>query len=268
MQNIYHASFPGLGLRFVLNPVAFQLGNVKIFWYAIIVCAGFLLALWYVMRNAKRFSIDPGRLLDVVIVGFLCGVVGARLYYVLFFSDNSHIESPLKIFDIHKGGLAIYGGLILGIVGGCVVAKLRKLNVFSVLDIASLGFLIGQSVGRWGNFFNQEAFGTKTDVFCRMLSENTGKVAVHPCFLYESLWCFAGFVVLHIFSCHAYRYKGQLFLLYVVWYGAGRFFIEGLRTDSLMLPHTQLRVSQVLAACSMLVACVLLWVCRKKGRRR
>jgi phosphatidylglycerol:prolipoprotein diacylglycerol transferase len=133
-----------------------------------------------------------------------------------------------------------------------------------VLDIASLGFLIGQSIGRWGNFINQEAFGTETNLPWRMVSENTANVGVHPCFLYESLWCILGFVLLHIFSRKFRRYDGQVFLIYMIWYGTGRFFIEGLRTDSLITPVIPLRISQVVAAIAVLASIVLLVVFRNR----
>ena len=154
----------------------------------------------------------------------------------------------MEIFQIHDGGLAIYGGIIGAVVFGSLMAKLRKLKVTAVLDIAALGFLIGQCVGRWGNFINQEAFGSATELPWGMHSENTAAVVdgnVHPCFLYESLLCLLGFVLLHFFTRRFRRYDGQTFLLYIVWYGACRFFIEGLRTDSLIIPGTGLRVSQV-----------------------
>ena len=127
------------------------------------------------------------------------------------------------------------------------------------MDLVALGFLIGQAIGRWGNFTNQEAFGTQTDIFCRMVSENTNGVPVHPCFLYESLWCALGFILLHVFSLHYRRYNGQVFLLYVVWYGLERFFVEALRTDSLFIPGVNIRVSQAIALLSVLISAALLF---------
>ena len=187
-----------------------------------------------------------------------------RLYYV-FFSWDFYSSHPDKIFAIHDGGLAIYGGLIGALLGGCIIAKILKLNIPAILDVASLGFLIGQGIGRWGNFINQEAFGTETNLPWGMMSENTGGVTVHPCFLYESLWCLLGFVLLHFFSKKFQKYYGQIFLLYLVWYGFERMIVEGLRTDSLYTPFLNLRVSQILSAVVMIAGIVMLIVFRKKN---
>lgn len=263
----HQISFPHLGLEFTVNTVAFSIGNFHIYWYGIIIAVGFLLALIYAGVSCKKMKIDPNRLIDVVIVGLIAGVVCARLFYVVFYPGDKYWKDPSQIIRIHDGGLAIYGGLIGAVVFGSLTAKLRKLKVTAVLDIASLGFLIGQCVGRWGNFVNQEAFGSATDLPWGMYSDNTARVVegnVHPCFLYESLLCLVGFVLLHIFTRKFRRYDGQTFLLYIVWYGVCRFFIEGLRTDSLMIPGVDLRVSQVIAAVCVAAGIVLLVVFRHK----
>lgn len=260
--------FPRLGLSFTVNEVAFSIGSFQVRWYGIIIAIGFLLAVLYASRSVKKMNIDMDRLIDVIIVGLIGGIVGARLYYVIFFPGTKYRDNPMEIFKIHEGGLAIYGGLIGAVVCGCIMAKIRKLNIPAVLDIASLGFLIGQCVGRWGNFVNQEAFGNYTTLPWGMSSDNTRLVVeegtVHPCFLYESLACLLGFVLLHFFTRKLRRYDGQTFLLYIVWYGTFRFFIEGLRTDSLLLHFVNLRVSQVLAACCVLFGLVMLFVFRHK----
>lgn len=261
--------FPKLGLSLTINDVAFTVGGFQIKWYAILIAAGFLLAVLYACLNAKKMNIDVNYLVDATLGGLIGGIVCARLYYVIFYPNNSYyFENPIEILKIHEGGLAIYGGLIGGLGFGSLVAKLRHLKVPAVLDIASLGFLIGQCIGRWGNFINQEAFGSATNLPWGMVSENTERIVpgspVHPCFLYESLLCLLGFVLLHFFNRKLRRYDGQTFLLYVVWYGACRFFIEGLRTDSLMIPHTGLRVSQLVAAGCVLVGLLLLFVFRRK----
>lgn len=264
---MYHVQFPGLGINVTINPVAFTIGNHPFAWYGVIIACGFLLAFLYAMKSCKKFRVDEDRLIDAVIVGIIGGVIGARLYFVLFSTGDEYIKNPLHILYIWEGGLGIYGGIIGGLLCGALMAKFRKLSVPAVLDIASICFLIGQAIGRWGNFVNQEAFGSATNLPWRMVSENTDIVAaggVHPCFLYESLWCVLGFVLLHIFSRKFRRYDGQVFLLYVVWYGIGRFFIEGLRTDSLITPIIPLRVSQVVAAASVLAAVVLLVVFRRR----
>ena len=262
----YHVQFPGLGIDTTVNTDAFHIGDFTIKWYGVIIAVGFLLAFLYALSSCKKMNINQDRLLDVVIVGILVGVVGARLYYVAFYPGDMYIKDPKSILYIWNGGLAIYGGIIGGLLGGAVMAKIRKLKISAVLDVASLGFLIGQGIGRWGNFVNQEAFGTKTTVPWRMYSENTEAVvggAAHPCFFYESVWCLLGFLLLHFFTRKLRRYDGQTFLLYLIWYGVGRFFIEGMRTDSL-IAFANIRVSQLVAAVTVLASIVLLIVFRKR----
>ena len=260
---MYQVTFPGLGLSFDINPVAFSIGDFQVYWYGIIIGIGFLLALIFALKNLKYFGIDKNGFIDCVLVGLVCGIVGARLFYVIFKWDyyQQHLD---ELLAVHNGGLAIYGGVIGGLLGGCIVAKIKKLPIPAILDVAVMGFLIGQGLGRWGNFFNQEAFGTPTDWPWRMVSENTGGVGVHPCFLYESLWCLLGFGLLFLFSRKWRQYDGQIFLLYLVWYGAERMLVEGLRTDSLYTPLLGLRVSQIIAAVTMLTGIVLLIVFRKR----
>ena len=265
---MYHVEFPGLGIEVNINPDAFSVGSYTIRWYGILIAVGFLLAFIYAMRSCKAMKIDQNRLVDVVIVGVILGIIGARLYYVLFYPGSTYRDDPIKILYITEGGLAIYGGVIGGLLGGAIMAKIRKVSIPAVLDVASLGFLIGQAIGRWGNFINQEAFGTKTDNFLRMQSEATlaeVEGAAHPCFLYESVWCILGFILLHLFTRKLRRYDGQTFLLYIVWYGIGRFFIEGLRTDSLIVFST-IRVSQLVAAVSVFISIILLLVFRNRTK--
>ena len=264
---MYHVQFPGLGINVQINPVAFTIGSMSVRWYGILIAVGFLLAFLYVMSSCKKFRVDDDRLLDTVIVGIIGGIIGARLYYVLFFTGDQYIKNPISALYVWEGGLGIYGGIIGGLLCGALMAKFRKINILSVLDLASLGFLIGQAIGRWGNFVNQEAFGVETNLPWGMTSEATQQVTggpVHPCFLYESLWCLLGFILLHIFSRKFRRYDGQVFLLYVGWYGLGRFFIEGLRTDSLIMPFLPIRISQLVAAVTVLAAVVLLIVFRNR----
>ncbi len=262
-----NVQFPKLGLDFTVNRTAFTIGNFSIEWYGILIAVGVLLAFLYAMRSCKKFRVDQDRLIDAVLVGIIGGIIGARLYYVLFYPGDMYLKDPMKIFAIRDGGLGIYGGIIGGLLCGALMAKIRKIKVPAVLDLAAMGFLIGQCIGRWGNYVNQEAFGVETDLPWGMLSQNTQLVAsgpVHPCFLYESLWCLLGFILLHIFSRKFRRYDGQVFICYIIWYGIGRFFIEGLRTDSLITPFFDLRVSQLVAALSVLAGIVLLIVFRNR----
>ncbi|MCH5304132.1 MAG: prolipoprotein diacylglyceryl transferase [Ruminococcus sp.] len=264
---MYNVSFPELGFEFKINPIAFSIGSVKIHWYGIIIAGGLLLALLYAYFSAKRFNVDRNKLFDCVLVGIITGIIGARAYYVLFKLDY-YIAHPSEIIMINNGGLAIYGGIIGALIGGCITAKILKIKIFPVLDIAVLGFLIGQGIGRWGNFFNQEAFGTPTGLPWGMLSENTDLKAVHPCFLYESIWCLLGFVLIHFLSKRFQKYSGQVFYMYLVWYGFERMIVEGLRTDSLYLPFGlfgfDIRVSQLLSAIIFIAGIVLLIINRNK----
>ena len=261
---IYNVRFPYMGLHFYISPVAFKIGNTSIYWYGMIVCLAFILAFVYVYKNSYRFSLNKENMVDVFLASVVFGIIGARLYYVLFFPGDTYVKDPIKIFYINQGGLAIYGGLILGLIAGLVTAKIKKLNVPAVLDISSIAVLLGQAIGRWGNFFNQEAFGTEANYFLGMASQATGGVPVHPCFFYESLWCLLGFILLHIFSKNNRKYNGQVFLMYVAWYGIERFIVETLRTDSLMIPYLNVRVSMVLAAVSAIIAIILLIVFRNR----
>ncbi len=228
--------------------------NFKIYWYGFLIAVGIILAMIYGFRKMKSVGIDPDRATDAVIGGFFGAIIGARLYYIVF-SDTTPLS---KFFDFRDGGLAIYGGIIGAILVGGYITKLRKLRLLTMLDVVAPCFLIGQAVGRWGNFFNQEAFGTNTDKPWGMMSLTTANYIsnnitdgsvdplkpIHPCFLYESLWCIAGFILLHIFFKHR-KFDGEIFFCYTGWYGLGRFFIEGLRTDSLYIGSV--RVSQLLA---------------------
>ncbi len=263
----FHVQFPGVGWEFDISNVAFTIGSYSVYWYGLIITAGLLLALLYAWRSAPRYNVNASKLFNCVLVGLVTGIIGARLYYVAFAWED-YASDPISILYIHEGGLAIYGGIIGALLGGFVMAKIQRLKFMPILDITMVGFLIGQGIGRWGNFMNQEAFGAPTDLPWRMLSENTvvnGQVtAVHPCFLYESLWCLLGVAVLHFFGKYRQRYAGQIFYLYLVWYGFERMIVEGLRTDSLYLPvqlfGMDIRVSQVLSAFIMVIGLIMLLI--------
>ena len=266
-MNEFHVSFPNLGWEFTINRVAFSIGSFQVYWYGLIIATGLILALVYAHFSAKRYNVDGSKLMNCVFAGIITGIIGARLYFCIFKWDyyGSH---PLEIFAIHEGGLAIYGGIIGALLGGLGVAKIQKMKFMPILDITMVGFLIGQGLGRWGNFFNQEAYGTPTDLPWGMMSEGTLGETVHPCFLYESLWCLLGVAVLHFYGKYRQRYAGQIFYLYLVWYGFERMIVEGLRTDSLYLPFSlfgmDIRVSQVLSFAIFVTGIVLLSINRKK----
>lgn len=264
---IFNVSFPGLGIDLTIDRAAFYVGTFPVYWYGILIAIGLTLAIFYAYFNSHRFGVDGEKLIDCIIVGIITAVVGARLYYVLFRWDYFG-QHPSEILDIRDGGIAIYGAIIGGLLGGLIVAKIKKMKILPVLDIALISFLIGQAIGRWGNFFNQEAFGIETDSLFRMMSENTNGVCVHPCFLYESVWCALSFLFLHIFNRKFQKYHGQICYLYLVLYGFERMIVEGLRTDSLYLPFTigsyQPRVSQVLSCVLFILGIVLLIVNRNK----
>ena len=260
-------SFPMLGNRSIDPPYSFTLFGLDIYFYGVIIAMGFILAALYCAKRAPEFGLTSDNLYELVIWLIPICIIGARLYYVLFKLDY-FVANPDKIFALRDGGLAIYGGIIGGLLGGCITAKILKQKIMPILDVAVLGFLIGQGIGRWGNFMNQEAYGAPTDLPWGMVSENTHMQAVHPCFLYESLWCLLGFVLIHFLSKRFQKYSGQVFYFYLVWYGFERMIVEGLRTDSLYLPFEvfgmPIRVSQVLSALILIFGIVMLIINRKK----
>ncbi len=254
--------FPGLGFEFDINRVFLNIGGFEIMWYAVLIVTGVLIAIFYAMRNIKKFDLNVDKFLDVIILGLVLGVVGARTYYVLF--NLSEYKTIGDVLNFREGGLAIYGGVIGAVLAGVIGKYWRKLSLMSMLDVTSVGFLVAQAIGRWGNFANQEAFGDATDLPWGMLSENTMKVVpdspVHPCFLYESIWCIVGFAMLCVMVNKFYKFRGQIFLSYIFWYGLGRAWIEGLRTDSLYIIPDVLRVSQLLAILCVIAAPVFLYM--------
>ena len=245
-------TFPNLGIEINPSPVAFTVFGKDIYWYGIIIAAGFLLAVFYMLSRAKDFGVTQDDVLDMILWAGPIGVVCARLYYCIFYWEL-YADDPISILYIWEGGLAIYGGIIGGAITLLVVAKHKKIPATVLLDVAGMGVIIGQLVGRWGNFMNREAHGAVTDTFLKMgLQDVSGVVTYyHPTFLYESVWNLTGFVVLHFLSKKR-KFDGQMFLAYLAWYGAGRMVIEGLRTDSLWLGPV--RVSQLLAAVTMLLS--------------
>ncbi len=259
-----------------------DLGFTTVRWYGVIIAFGFLLAVLFGGRIAYKWKINLDKMIDVLLYGTIGGIVGARLYYVAFKWDyyGQHLSD---IFKIWEGGLAIYGGIIGGILAAFIVCKIEKLNFFNLLDMVSMSLLIGQGIGRWGNYANQEAFGSLTNKNWGMMSDTVAEyisrnasyfglgnvdnvkqyiadndLYVHPTFFYESVWCILGFFVLYIILKKRRKFSGQLFLCYGVWYGFERMVVEGLRSDSLYIGNTSIRVSQALSAVLMLVSLVLL----------
>lgn len=277
-----HIVFPGLGIDITVDNEAFSLFGLSIKWYGVLIALGMLLAMIYCFNRTKEFGIEGDRLTDAVFAGLFGAVLGARLYYVALHPESFH--DIKEIIAIRDGGLAIYGGIIGALLFGCVTAKLRKLRILPTLDLAAMGFLIGQSIGRWGNFFNQEAFGCNTTLPWGMsggriqqyLANHQASLAaqgmtvdpyaaVHPCFLYESIWCALGFLLLHFYHKHR-KFDGEVFCMYVLWYGTGRFFIEGLRTDSLYIGSV--RASQMLAILSAIAALAVIIIMRVRVKKK
>ena len=288
ITDLNEIQFPKLGWTFRIDPTAFKIGSLEVQWYGLIITLGLILAFIYCFPKMKRFGLDSDRTIDAVLGGIIGGLVGARLYYVIFNWDQ-YKDDLKSIFNTREGGLAIYGGIIGALAVGLLICKIRKVKMLPMLDITCIGFLIGQGVGRWGNFVNQEAFGGKTDSFLGMtggriqeyIFENSASLGgsltaegsgimnlelypVHPCFLYESVWCLLGFVLLAFWSKRR-KYDGQLLLMYMAWYGAERFFVEGLRSDSLYIGS--IRVSQALSALIFVVSVILQIVMFSRIRR-
>ena len=251
-------SFPALGIE--LNPPrGFSIGPLYIHFYGVIIACGLILAVVYACRRSREAGLTEDSLLDGVLWITPFSIVCARAYYCVF-SWPLYRNNPISVLYIWEGGLAIYGAVLGAAVGVIVFCKIKKCSLPALLDLVSLGFLIGQFIGRWGNFFNREAFGAATDAVTRMGLFNTVTGVTeyyHPTFLYESVWNLAGFLLLHFLS-RKKQYDGQIALGYCAWYGLGRAFIEGLRMDSLY--WGPFRVSQLLAAGSCAVAVAVLLV--------
>lgn len=259
MYNPYtKISFPFLGLE--IDPDRyFKIGSLTVYIYGVLIAMGLLLAVIYAWKRCHQFGIQENDLTDGILWVVPLAVVCARLYYCAFEWEDYRAD-PIKILFIWEGGLAIYGSVIGAGIGVVVHCLVKKIKIPALLDLVALGFLIGQCIGRWGNFFNREAFGATTDSFLRMglYNQYSGQWEYHhPTFLYESVWNLAGFLLLHFLSKKR-KYDGQIALGYVAWYGLGRAFIEGLRTDSLY--WGPFRVSQMLAAISCLAAVAVLMV--------
>ena len=262
MLRISKISFPGLGIgEFSVNSVAFSIFGMDIAWYALLITFGMICCGAYVIFQAKKIGITVDDVIDYALFTIPFGIVGARLYYVL--TELEHYKTLWDVINIREGGLAIYGGIIAGTITVFIVSLVKKIDFLAFGDCVAPGVLLAQGIGRWGNFMNGEAFGYETDLFCRMGLQNqlTGGelMYVHPTFLYESLWNLIGVLGVYLFAKFVgKKYDGQLILLTFGWYGLGRMFIEGLRTDSLYIPGTEIRISQALAAVIFVVFLALL----------
>lgn len=276
-------SFPGLGLEFELSRTAFTVAGQPIYWYGVLIAVAFLLGAVYTLRRVKAFGLDGDRMMDAIIAGVILGVVCARLYYVIFSGDSTYFESFLNLINIRKGGIAIYGGVIGALLAAVLMSRVRNFKLLPTLDAVSGGLLLGQAIGRWGNFVNIEAFGSNTTLPWGMtspsiewyLQQNQTRLAgigvtvdpsmpVHPTFLYESIWCLLGFLLIAWYTKRR-RFDGELSLIYIGWYGLGRSFIEGLRTDPLLIGTV--RISQMVAILCMAVSVVALIIVHSRIRR-
>lgn len=282
----YDISFPNLGISLDNVGKSIDVFGFEIAYYGIIIGAAILIGFLIATHEAKRTRQNPEDYLDMGIVGVIIGIAGARLYYVIF-SWDMYKDNLLDIFNLREGGLAIYGGVIGAVIAVFILARVKHLSPFQIFDTVALAILNGQMLGRWGNFFNREAFGEYTDsLFAMRLPldavrsgdvteamrqhiETIGGVEyiqVHPTFLYESVWCAVLLIILALYRKHK-KYEGELFLLYIFGYALGRVWIEGLRTDQLLLPGIGLPVSQLLAGCIVIVAGGALLYLRKNHRR-
>ena len=255
--------FPALGLSFTLNRVAFSIGGINIYWYGVCIAVGMCLALVFAFRHGVEFGVDADAMVDVILIGVVMGILCARLYYVALSPYN--YSSLWDVLAIRDGGLAIYGGVIAGFLTAYLFSRRRKISFWALADCCVQGLFIGQAIGRWGNFMNREAFGAATELPWRMRlwTSATTYMDVHPTFLYESLWNVIGLLLLYFVVSRARRFDGENTCFYFIWYGLGRFWIEGLRTDSLYLFHwtlfgQRIRVSQALSLVMVLVCAGIL----------
>lgn len=256
-------AFPGIGIGpFTVNE-SFKLFGITIHWYGVLIALGLLLAYLFAVKKGKKRDVSSDTLVDVVLWGLPSALVCARLYYVVF-SWADYKDNLWDIFKIWEGGIAIYGAVIGACLSTFIYCRVKKISVWKIFDIGAFGLLIGQIVGRWGNFVNAEAFGRQTEnALLRMELVDLG-ITVHPTFLYESLWNVGVFLLLNLLEKYQ-KFEGELFLLYITFYGVGRFFIEGLRTDSLWIGP--FRISQIVALLCVTVGVILLILGKKRSKK-
>lgn len=254
-------SFPMLGDWSVNFPASFEIFGFRIYFYGVVMAVAFIAAVLYAAHKSPKMGIKGDDVYSLVLWVLPMAIIGCRLYYVATEWDR-YKDDLIEILYIWEGGIAMYGGIIAGVITVYIWSRAKKIPVGATLDVAGSALILGQVIGRWANFVNREAFGYQTDIFCRMGLTRPGEetVYVHPTFLYESLWNLIGFLIINFFWLKKDRrkYDGQVFIFYAMWYGAGRSWIEGLRTDSLYIPGTELRISQVVAAVSMIAGFIIL----------
>lgn len=261
-----YISFPKLGITLNISP-GFSIGNFEIRWYGVIICIGIILNIFLGTRFCKKYGLDAEKILDYVLVAVPSSIIGARIYYVIF-SWDSYKDDIKKVFAIWEGGLAIYGAIIAVMIAVFIMAKIRKDSFIHLIDFAMPYIILGQAIGRWGNFTNQEAYGGATSSLFGMTGSIIGSTPVQPTFLYESVWCFIAFFVLVIYRYRFQKNFGEVTALYMILYGLERTFVELLRTDSLMikLGSTSLRVSHCLSAVLLIVGIAFFIDSRLKGK--
>ncbi len=275
-------TFPSLGIEVPVSAEAFEIFGIKVHWYGLIIASGVLLAIivtYYLTKHYPKVEKDP--FIDVVLVSVICGFIGARIYYVIF-SLDMYKDNWIKVFYFWEGGLGIYGGVIGALIAAVITCRIRKVDIPSFVDLGAIGLFIGQAMGRWGNFFNQEAFGDNTTSLFGMTSDKISaylernqasleamgtvvdpSLPVHPTFLYESVWCFIGLIIA-LTMVKRRKFNGQVFAFYIAWYSFGRFFIEGLRTDSLMIGP--LKASQIVAVVGVIAGIVIFILGNKRAK--
>ena len=255
-----------------MNPILFDLGFIKIYWYSIMVLTGCLLGYIVIMSEAKKFGINKEFMFNLFFYVFIFAIIGARLYYVGFNWDYYSNHLP-EILQIWEGGLAIHGGMIVGAIVTFIYTKKYKVSTWRIIDIIVVGLIIGQAIGRWGNFFNSEAHGGATTYFALQSKHipefiingmRINGVYYEPTFFYESLWCILGFIILLIIRRFKYLKTGQLTCIYMMWYSVGRFFIESMRTDSLMLGG--FKAAQIVSVILFIVGLIILMILSRKGK--
>ncbi|MGF7058800.1 prolipoprotein diacylglyceryl transferase [Brassicibacter mesophilus] len=242
-----------------MDPVAFEIFGISVRWYGILISMGLLLATVVALRECKRIGFNDELLIDLLIFAVPAAIIGARIYYVVF-SWDYYKGDFMKMINIREGGLAIHGGLIGAILVALIFCKVRKVDFWQLADITGPSIILGQAIGRWGNYVNQEAHGGPTNLPWGIMINGQ---KVHPTFLYESLWDFAVFLFLLWYRKNKTKVRGEVFLLYIALYSVGRFFIEGLRTDSLMFGP--IRVAQLISAVSIIIAMLLFFIRRKQS---